>query len=335
MSQAKKHNSCRICQSKNVRHIGHVNSDLNQEEFKVYDCLDCGCRFVWREKELFEVMHASSDSPYSFHEIVAEKVRSHFAKKELNSLRRYLSQKTKFKFILNNIPLKDKNMNILELGCSLGYLTAYFICSGYNAIGTDISPTAIKKARSYFGDNFIILTDDFYARYRNYFDYIYYLGTIGCVDDPVSFTLKALSLLKAGGRLLFNVPNVRAAREAGGVWNNFTRPPDLITIFEETFWERFKRFAEVNITYDPYDHRLNGIKHLKKLSYIVREHGRKRAFENKEKCDELKGKVRWRQLLIKQMARCLYYLSRGNLIYRYPAEFGMFVILWKLWKPTR
>ena len=41
------------------------------------------------------------------------------------------------------------------------------------------------------------------------YDFIYHVGMIGCVSDPVKLTRELLALLKPGGILLFNAPNFR------------------------------------------------------------------------------------------------------------------------------
>lgn len=331
MLQDKEHNLCRICRSANVKRTGVIRPYVDYEEFTVYDCTDCRCRFVWRKREVFEEMHASLDSPYSSHERIARKVKHLFDNNKISSLKGFLSKNRKFAFVINNTSPAGKKPKILELGCSLGYLTAYFICAGYDVLGADISETAVRKARSYFGNYFVRVDEDFYDKYANYFDHVYCLGTIGCVDDPILLISKVLSLLKPGGKLLLNVPNIRAAEALNEIWNNYTPPPDLITIFDETFWDTFKEIADVSISYEPYDHSINASNHLKRLlKHLHLDRSPKCFHERSCTVSKIKDKSNFRvllRLLYKFLVKCFYYLSKGNLLHHYPLEFGMFVKL--------
>jgi len=304
MSREIKKNSCRICGCKNASFIGTINSLPGYGVFDIFNCSDCGCRFTWRQqKYIFEEIHAGPDNFYSNHVKWASAVKKYFDMRNLVGLRKYLSKMTKFKFIINNIPVRE-NVKIAELGCSLGYLSAFFILSGCDIQGLDISETAVKKASSYFGDSFSVLNDEFFAKFSGYFDFVFHLGTIGCVDDPIEFTNKSLRLLKPKGKLLFNSPDTKALKSESSAWGEFSLPPDLITIFSETFWSRFSNSAEVNISYEPYEHRLNCSKHLKNI-------------------------FRGSRMLALPLIALLYCLSRVNLIYRYPMEYGTFVTMIK------
>ena len=149
----------------------------------------------------------------------------------------YLSKTQKYRFIIDEMG-RDPGLKILELGCALGYLTAFFLMQDKDILGIDISKTAVSQASRLFGPHFQLMDDDFFIQNSRQFDCVFHTGTIGCVDDPIDFTKKALGLLKPGGKLLFNTPDAKAAIEMQAIWVNGTPPPDLITLFDETFWRR-------------------------------------------------------------------------------------------------
>src|SRR5207253_2971715 len=69
---------------------------------------------------------------------------------------------------------------------------------------------------------------------------------IGCVGDPIGLTKQLLTLLKPGGRLLFNAPNRSALHLNGQLWLDSAPPPDVVTLFPEGFWKRhFSNEADV------------------------------------------------------------------------------------------
>jgi len=75
------------------------------------------------------------------------------------------------------------------------------------------------------------------------YDVIYHVGVIGCVADPIGLTTELLRMLRPGGKLLFNAPNRGGLHLNGQLWLDSAPPPDLVTLFPETFWKR--RFSDV------------------------------------------------------------------------------------------
>ena len=49
--------------------------------------------------------------------------------------------------IVSGSKVKEKKLKVIEIGCGFGILTKQLSALGFEAYGTDISPTAIKKAR--------------------------------------------------------------------------------------------------------------------------------------------------------------------------------------------
>ncbi|OGZ17780.1 MAG: hypothetical protein A2V72_01930 [Candidatus Nealsonbacteria bacterium RBG_13_37_56] len=216
---------CRICKKEKAQKVGEYDS------YEVFDCFNCGCRFVFREKQIFDLYHKDPNSSYSFQRSLADKAYDCYKNKNLKELKKILFKSPKFKYIIKNIKDKDKNNKILEVGCSYGYLTAYFLLSGFNIIGVDISQEAVRNSINNFGNHFQTELSGL-----GKFDIIYHTGTIGCVDDPITFTNKLLAMLNPGGELLFNAPDKKALIK--NIWIN-TFPPDLITWFDNNFWFKF------------------------------------------------------------------------------------------------
>src|SRR5262249_38837873 len=143
---------------------------------------------------------------------------------------------------IDKIEQGPRNAKLLEIGCSRGYLTSYFILAGYSITGVDVSPTAIQSAKDVFGDHFVLSGDASIAQNAPY-DVIYHVGTIGCVSDPVAMTNGLTRLLKPGGKLLFNSPNVQGCWLDGQLWVDSAPPPDVVSLFSPGFWT--KHFGDV------------------------------------------------------------------------------------------
>jgi SAM-dependent methyltransferase len=157
--------------------------------------------------------------------------------RDLDGLRYELAQNSKYKFIIEGVERGSRNASLLEIGCSRGYLTSYFILAGYNIIGVDVSESALAFARAAFGDYFAMRGDSVVTD-RAPYDVIYHVGTIGCVSDPLGLTRQLLSMLKPGGRLLFNSPNLQSCWLTNQLWIDAAPPPDLVAIFPPGFWAR-------------------------------------------------------------------------------------------------
>ena len=155
----------------------------------------------------------------------------------------------KFSFIIEFIENQRDIHKILEIGCSKGYLSAYFKSRGYDITGVDISSSAIEFAKKRFGD-FFFAKDSQLILDKKPYDIIFHAGTVGCVESPARMTRELLNMLKPGGFLIFNAPNVMACKKQGDLWVSGTSPPDLVTLFHKDFWmNNFSDLADVELSY--------------------------------------------------------------------------------------
>ena len=226
---------CRICGSANVRKAGEVEYYLGLSH-EIYDCRDCRSRFT-KHVEVAETLHANADSCYGLQREMVQRAKKRFDEKDLIGLEKELSANSKYGFIIKAIASYPKAARILEVGCSRGYLTAYFILAGRDIIGADVSELAIESANADFGNYFFLINAPTIGQ-RAPYDVIYHIGTIGCVSDPVRITRSLLKMLKPGGKLLFNAPNANACWLRGQLWIDFAPPPDVVTLYTPGFWTR-------------------------------------------------------------------------------------------------
>lgn len=239
-------NTCRVCSSP-LASAGRLFKPYVDFETSIYDCALCGCRFANRDEFVYERLH-SRGSSYSGHQRLCAAAKSRFEQGDIGGLAAFLNRIEKNRPIIEHLDKSQDCRRVLEFGCSLGYLSSYAILLGKEFYGVDVSETAVAAATKNFGDHFSspILVDTFPD---GYFDFIYHVGTIGCVDDPVGFVKRQIRLLRSGGTLLFNAPNLDACHMLGLDWLIGTTPPDLVTLFPSKFWSyQFSNVANVSVS---------------------------------------------------------------------------------------
>lgn len=237
--------ACRVCGSPQTTERGHVEY-LEGFDSAVSDCAACGCRFTPHDPSVHRRFHvAPAISYYQDYAEMADQCVRRFRNRDLDGLKRYLRQWSKYRFVIDEVSRAPRSSRLLEAGCSRGYLTSCFILEGRPVLGVDVSPDAIQSAREAFGDHFAVAGAAAVEAGGPY-DLIYHVGLIGCVADPVGLTRQLLSLMKPGGRLLFNAPNLAALHLRGQLWLDSAPPPDLVTLFPQGFWTRqFSALADV------------------------------------------------------------------------------------------
>ena len=236
--------TCRICGSGNAEEIGEVEYYLGFA-WPIYDCARCGCRFTRHDNSIHEWLHRQTGSSYVLYRELLEECKRLFDVGDIDGLRDRLCANSKYRWIIEAIEQRGKSNRILEVGCSRGYLTSYFILAGYEVLGTDVSAEAVNAARAAFG-NFFETSNSASISQRGPYDVIYHAGMIGCVADPVGMTNRLFDLLKPGGQLLFNAPNVEACALNAQLWIDASPPPDVVTLFRPGFWsDRFSGRAKV------------------------------------------------------------------------------------------
>lgn len=236
--------NCHICGSDSVANLGDVEYYSGFAWF-VYDCAACGCRFTQHDDSIYSWLHKQPDSIYGLYRDLANAAKPLFEQRDLEGLKRQLSETSKYKFIIESVGRSAKNDRILEIGCSRGQLTAYFILAGYDILGVDVSTEAVADANRAFGNYFVTAGSSSISEKAPY-DVIYHTGMIGCVADPIKTTSALLELLKPGGQLLFNAPNKNACALREQLWTDAAGPPDVVTLFRPGFWKQhFSQKAQV------------------------------------------------------------------------------------------
>lgn len=226
---------CRICRSPRVRTLGVVEY-YRGFPWDVHQCDECGCRFTRYDPSVYDRLYSDDGSIYGIYRQIADECLEHFCRGDLDALEARLRKSSRYAFVIDQAKALPKGARTLEIGCSQGHLTSYFILAGHRATGADISKEAIQAATRRFGPHFVPI--DANEIRREYYDLIYHVGTIGCAPDPIGLTRNLLELLKPGGSLIFNAPLLEACNLRRQLWTDAAVPPDLVTLFPRGFFSR-------------------------------------------------------------------------------------------------
>jgi SAM-dependent methyltransferase len=272
------------------------------------------------------MLHACDTSPYQWQISLANRIERLYHQHNHQEIKKILLHTMKFKFIIDKLDFLPDSAKMLEIGCSQGYVTAYYLSGGYDITGTDISEAAVSQSRKRFGDHFLVVNAEDPERCRDLgqFDVIFSIGTVGCVDNPVIFINNLLGMLKPGGMLLFNCPDLQSVTESDAIWAD-SPPPDVITLFPETFWQNyFSGPATIEVTYEPYDHRKN-VKRMLSRSQPRQNTSPRSIWEISHPSPPSKN---IRSIVVQTLEDCLVPLS-GRLLPRKRLEYGQFITMVK------
>ncbi|NNC91981.1 MAG: methyltransferase domain-containing protein [Acidimicrobiia bacterium] len=234
----------------------------------------------------------------------------------------------KYRFIIEQLEAHSPGGRVMEVGSSKGQLTAYLRAAGFDALGVDVSSSAVERATELFGD-YYAAPDSPRVRDSEPFDAIVHAGTIGCVESPAQFTRNLLTKLRSGGLLAFNAPNVDVCRQENKLWPRNAEPPDLVTLFQPSWFEdEFASDATVTVKLES----LRGIARLRRAAQRVRGVTEARIPSAPQATHALGGapvhrvSARWRARLLQLVER-----SRvAELLPTVSAEFGTHVRMIRL-----
>lgn len=287
--------------------------------FPIYECRNCGVRFALRDPlvNYHEILHSTASGGYENHYRIAECVKHFLAHGASVECEKYL-MKAGYKYaeLIRFIKTKSKNVSILEVGCSTGFVIAFLRSIGYDIEGIDISESAINYAKSAFGPFYNLQPK------KKQYDIVIHLGLIGCVDDPKEFFSDYLDLLKPNGEMFFNAPNVESPKQLGELWVS-TPPPDLIYLFNEKSFQ-YMLNNSFNVTCVKVSAKREVIwKNIKKTTNKDYNVYPKIFRQNQQVCDEKRALIK---RIFSKIAMVTAY-AIYPFLKKYDNEYGLFVTI--------
>src|SRR3954451_10976344 len=131
--------NCRICGSPRTQRAGEVEY-ISGYRWTVWDCEHCGCRFTEHDATVHNNFHKTGAiSYYDDYRVLADECKKLFDRHDVQSLTALLHQTAKYRFVLDELSQLPRTARLLEVGCSRGYLTSWFILGGWDVLGVDVS----------------------------------------------------------------------------------------------------------------------------------------------------------------------------------------------------
>jgi SAM-dependent methyltransferase len=200
-------NYCIVCGSEMIKKI-HDNyaGYVEGEYYEIFSCLTCESHFIDPfkvDKSLYDIIYSNKNSlGYDRYLKYAEEIS--LQKDPLQ----YLSNKESTYYPVYKYLTGKKNLKILEIGCSYGYLTFAMNKAGHNAVGIDISHEAIEFALSHFGNSYQRSDiEDFIKITKEKFDLIVATEVVEHFSNPLLFFDQVKKLLNKNGSILLTTPN--------------------------------------------------------------------------------------------------------------------------------
>ncbi|MDE5778562.1 MAG: class I SAM-dependent methyltransferase [Lachnospiraceae bacterium] len=192
---------CTLCKSKNISYIPNKIRNDTEGIYKMYRCEDCETHFLYPkpvEEQLKDYYDGKfreevhSESYYDYETL--QRVFARFSPEAQQRVRR----------VEKELQPVDE---VLEIGCSVGYFLSA-IADKVNAVyGTEWDKKAQKYIRDCLGkDNVFVGNDP--EDFGKQFDKIFMFHVLEHIGEPVDFLQNVKGLLKSGGILYIEVPNV-------------------------------------------------------------------------------------------------------------------------------
>lgn len=267
--------SCRICESNNTRFLfcsknTHGRFLLeNEEEFMIFECLDCGLIFL-SGIEIDGEYH----NKYYKKGYYNEKLKKNnnfldiFAKKIFNQ-----SLKVKQKIISKELGL-EKKVSILDIGCGSGNFLAQLDSEKFDKNGIEINKEGFdsskKKGINVFNRD--IADIDFAGKK---FDVISFWHVLEHIHDPIELFRNIKKNINDNGVLIFQVPNTESFGFKYGKqnWFHLDSPRHLMLYNEKSIQKlcELVGFKIVSVSNEFYDYPLDLFWSIRKsnLKFII------------------------------------------------------------------
>jgi SAM-dependent methyltransferase len=202
----------------------HVSGQVGKHGNGFFYCESCQVRYQYpgltpqEEEQFYSAEFESFMSVRSGSDGGWLKAEDHVAANEATRERR-------MKYLAPNL---DKKLDILEIGCSSGFMLFPLVAAGHVCKGVEPSGVFREFVRSrgieVFDSIEHLSTSKELARY----DLIMHFFVLEHISDPIHFLNRQLEILKPGGKLIFEIPN--AADPLASLYD--------IPAFERFYWSK-------------------------------------------------------------------------------------------------
>jgi len=219
---------CGVCGSENTKlffsgYPGYVEGTI----YDIFSCIYCGSNFISTKnvgKKVYELIYSTKETPgYDRYYRYAHEIKA------CPNPLKFLSESEITYFPVSEFLKGKQGLNILEIGCSYGYLTYAMRKCGNIAIGIDVSKSAIDFATKNFGGKFYCTDETSFSKNnKQKFDLIVATEVIEHVAEIKNFLGACIRMLKNGGSIILTTPN-KDYFSKRVIWQ--TDPPPVHTTF--------------------------------------------------------------------------------------------------------
>lgn len=101
------------------------------------------------------------------------------------------------------------SLDILDVGCSAGYLGEHLRTQGHHVTGIDITPEAIEKAAEFLNEAYCMKVEDYFAAHpERKFDVVIFGDVLEHLTNAEEILRLTAQALKPRGRVIASIPNV-------------------------------------------------------------------------------------------------------------------------------
>lgn len=270
---------CKWCKSERIEKIDKPISKYKKNIYYFDYCNNCEIKFAYCKSKKVKINYDAiqkNHSGYNMHIADNKWIKSLFDNKErnfsINEMYTFLTTKTMDQRYIRAIEIayeaykKNKKLNILEVGCNLGYVGALFIKLKHNYLGIDVQNKAIKEAKKNYGSKYFkkIPFEKLNEKTKKKFDLICSFEVIEHLNNPRELVEFSIKNLKKNGEVVLSTPNGNYLPK--DVWYSELPPIHFSLFKEKTFKILRKKNLEVNF-YNKYQFGFN-IHFLRNLVYF-------------------------------------------------------------------
>jgi 2-polyprenyl-3-methyl-5-hydroxy-6-metoxy-1,4-benzoquinol methylase len=227
--------NCLLCGNTATPTGVNVSGYQESQTFAIYHCRNCNTSFSIPRCDanyIYELIYRHGDKVRYY-----DRYYKYFNEvKEQEHPLQYLAESEVtywgIKDFLSKIEKPKELVTIIEVGCGLGYLTYSLKKEGYNVIGIDISKNAVEKAIEKFGNHYVCVDVNEYAKeHKDEYDIIISTEVIEHIEKPIIILKSFMYMLKQDGKILLTTPN-KTIFKKNAIWRT-DLPPVHIWWFSE------------------------------------------------------------------------------------------------------
>ena len=219
--------ACPICQSES-------KPAWQYREYEIFECLGCTLQFV------YPIQSGSLDYYQNHYVETAQAIQAGDIHPGFAYLIGQIDQTIQYF-------LKPDQKSVIDIGCGSGYVLSELKKRGFDVLGIDFNPDAIRIAQEHFHLNAQVGRIEDLVALDSKFDFALLVHVLEHVEDPLSLLRNIRQVLAPNGILLVDLPN----RDRFAIRRSLTRgemEPGEYPPHHLTFWSTASLVRALQLT---------------------------------------------------------------------------------------